>query len=153
MDVKELKRFWSKVDKSNLNGCWNWIASVNPKGYGQFQVRGKVVRSNRFAYFISRRSLKADEKVCHSCDNRLCCNPEHLFVGTPKENSQDMVKKGRSARGEKQHNHRLTIFQVQVIKEEIAAGASNVELGKVFGVSPSTISDIRRGICWSWEAA
>ena len=120
-----MKRFWDKVDKTS--GCWNWIASKRPNGYGAFKLKGKVVSAHRFSYTMTYGAIPEKKLVCHHCDNRLCVNPAHLFLGSHHDNLVDSIQKGRVIKvsigtqflsGEKHRFHKLSDKQVILIREE-----------------------------------
>lgn len=103
MDEKTVARFWSKVDKSaGPGGCWLWTGSIALRGgYGTIRVGGRGGRT-LLAHRVSATLSGADVKgafVCHHCDNPPCVNPKHLFVGSPKDNNDDKVAKGRARGG------------------------------------------------------
>ena len=90
-------RFWSRVDKSSgPESCWSWTGALKEKGYGTLSRNNRMVRAHRVAYELSRGPIAGDMLVCHSCDNPVCCNPAHLWLGTAAQNSGDMRIKGRS---------------------------------------------------------
>ena len=100
----DIERFWSHVNK-DTGDCWRWTAGKSKSGYGKFWVPDKHFRAHRFAWIISNGSIPKCEEgvllfICHKCDVRDCCNPSHLFIGTPLDNARDMVIKGRSASGD-----------------------------------------------------
>jgi hypothetical protein len=143
------ERFWSKVDRSaGPDACWPWRQFRSPKGYGQFWADGKNVRSNRVALELSLgRPPGSRMEACHRCDNPPCCNPAHLFEGSRLDNTIDCKLKGRrvNVRGAAHGQAKLTPEQVAEIR---AATGLNREVAARFGVSPSTISLIRRGETW-----
>lgn len=87
-------RFWSKVIKTNE--CWLWAASGTSDGYGQLKFQGKKMYAHHISVRLSGREIPVGMVVCHKCDVPKCVRPDHLFIGTMKENQQDASRKGRS---------------------------------------------------------
>ena len=152
---KDVERFWAKVDKSaGDQGCWEWIASRDKKGYGAFGLNGKRVQSHRLSAAMAGLDIEG-LCVCHKCDNPSCVNPDHLFAGTKADNNRDMVEKGRASRfkgsmnkGSAHGNSKLTEEDVVEIKERLRAGETQTSIAKDFGVSRITVSHINTGRYW-----
>lgn len=149
------KRFWEKVNVKGVDDCWEWNASRVEQGYGRFMHNGKTVRAHRLSWIIENGEIPAGMQVCHKCDNPPCVNPNHLFVGTPKDNAQDKVKKGRSSAGAKnpmygskrfgEHNPNVKISRAiaDQIRTEYSSGlVTQAALATRFGISQVAVSQI-----------
>lgn len=140
-------RFWEKVDKSG--DCWNWIGGIGSYGYGHFcPGNNKPINAHRFSYELTHGPI-ANPKllVCHKCDNRRCVRPSHLFLGSHKDNSQDAVKKGRTAKGERQGSAVLTTDTVSQIRKLIGT-MSQKRIAEIFGICQAQVSRINTKRHW-----
>ena len=136
--MPEAERFMSKVHKAE-NGCWLWTAYRMKNGYGFFRTPIKNELAHRAAYRLFNGALDARD-VMHSCDNPACVNPEHLSLGTRKENMQDAKTKRRMRVGELHGRAKLTNEQVKFAK---TAPGLQREIAALLGVSQGHISFIR----------
>ena len=92
----EFIKFWDKVVISGEDECWEWTGARDRGGYGSFTHKGVTLKAHRVSWVeFNKKEVPSGLYVCHSCDNRLCVNPAHLWIGTAKDNTQDMMKKGR----------------------------------------------------------
>ena len=90
------ERFLSKIDIKSDEECWLWIGSKDTRGYGHFKISGKLYRAHRLAYAYSRGfDIPVKGLICHTCDVRLCCNPNHLYLGDHSSNICDAVTRQR----------------------------------------------------------
>ena len=146
-------RFWSKVIRTiDATKCWEWKASLRQDGYGQFKFHRKMWGAHRFSYMIRNNNIiDGDLFVCHTCDNRKCVNPDHLFTGTQKDNLADAVAKGITNRGIKNGRCRLTPLTVAFIREIYKrGGVSKLLLSHVFDISYTQTRRILSEESWSW---
>lgn len=143
------ERFWLKVDKAGPDECWLWTAAKRDRrlGYGGFNDGNRSMRAHRYAWELVNGPIPDGLKVCHRCDDNMCVNPAHLFLGTQAENMADCAKKGRKRPGEQHQDAKITEDDVRAIRQ--CASFSTKEIGRVFGLSHSHISKIRRGIKWA----
>jgi hypothetical protein len=153
-----IARFWSKVDVSSRDeDCWLWQGSFAGSGYGCFRIpedEGRVTSAHRVAYRLATGEWPpAGLLVRHKCDTPACVNPFHLETGSHLDNSRDMLDRERVHHrvqaGEENFNSKLSRADVETVREMIAAGRTNVDIGKRFGVHHATISRIRRGTAWA----
>lgn len=149
-DISDIQRFWDKVCVGTQDECWEWQASTT-MGYGQFRLHNKILRAHRLAWSMANsKHIPEDLLVMHSCDNRKCCNPDHLSLGTHQDNVDDMVAKGRSAKGTRNAYHRLTEQQVREIRlaYKTPTVGLNRRLQKKYGVHEHTIYKIATNKSW-----
>jgi hypothetical protein len=144
--------------------CWLWQGYRMWKGYGHIQIKGSPKRVHRIAYEVFVDSIPKKLLVLHRCDNPACCNPQHLFVGTQKQNIADSLSKKRFSVGPKNgmfgrkgpthpcYNNgkpkRLTVEKVRSIFSLYRQGRMQKDIAKSFGISRQTVGDIVNGRIW-----
>jgi hypothetical protein len=131
------ERFWQKVNKETDSGCWEWTGGKYTSGYGSFSLNGKSARSHRVSAEWSGLVVTEDTVICHSCDNPICVNPEHLFIGTQHDNMIDKMNKGRSPQRIIRH---LSDEEVRMVR--VMTGKQK-DIAAHFGVGVGVIADIQ----------
>ncbi len=139
-----MKRFWDKVDIRGPDECWEWQGGISSSGYGNFQHASKQYGAHRFSYELNFGQIPDGMHVCHTCDNRRCVNPSHLWAGTHRDNMDDRCAKGRTVGqrpGEGSTVSKLTNEQVLEIRAIYARGGrTQASVAQQFGVDTSLIS-------------
>lgn len=140
-----MQRFWTKVQiPETPDGCWLWTASTNTSGYGQIiNDFGKMKLASHISYEIYNGAIPDRLQVLHTCDNPLCVNPNHLWLGTHADNMQDRHDKGRDSmrKGHPSHPHRkMTKENIQRAKELYQNGMTQKEIAILMGVHKMTIN-------------
>lgn len=146
--------FWAKISLGKKSECWEWLGACNNTGYGTVAWGGKVYTAHRVAAWLhglvdsksSPKSKSTSSHVLHKCDNRKCCNPNHFFLGSYRDNQLDAYAKKRreQPKGSNHANSKLTDKQVKEIRKRYVKGEMQMPLAKEFGVSQRAISLVVR---------
>jgi hypothetical protein len=133
------ERLLSKMDI--IDKCWNWTGSKNGNGYGVVIMDGKSVLAHRASYETYRGPIPENLIIRHRCDNPLCCNPNHLQVGTRQENMKDVDERGRRPKGSNHWKCKLTYEQLETIKYDTR---KQVEIAAEYGITQAHVSLIKK---------
>ncbi len=139
------KDFWSQVKKTG--SCWLWNgARFDKDGYGKYRYRMKEYRAHKYAWIDTKGPVPSGLVVCHTCDNPPCCNPKHLFLGTSKDNTADMIAKGRQVRTTppKAQPYKVDEKVMQRIKELRQSGKTQKQIAAEVGLTQAYISKLLR---------
>lgn len=149
------ERFWTKVDTSGGDdACWPWTAkSRTAFGYGVVSVNRRARGAHICAWNLSHGEIPKGQCVLHRCDNPICVNPQHLFLGTKKDNTRDMMAKGRMVApptfyGEMHPHAKYTDADVRAAREMHKAGFSIISIARKMGMSASGTRRMVRGLSW-----
>lgn len=143
------ERFFEKVI-INKGECWGWKGGLAHFGYGLMKVRGKNDRAHRISWRIHKGEIPKGKLVLHKCDNPICSNPEHLYLGTQSDNVKDIYNRNRrSQRGEKNNQSKLKENQVREIRKKYTGKRGELKsLGEEYRVNYNTIRLIIRNERW-----
>lgn len=154
-----IDRVLDRVEPIPFSGCWIFMGALNKAGYGVVGTGGRGSpndRAHRIVYRHYRGEIPRGMYVCHSCDVRACCNPAHLFLGTPRDNRQDCKRKGRDTKPPRNEHLKAEVHyaasftnqQVRAIRTLLRCGMTQTALARDFGVSRDCIGKIHRGERW-----
>jgi hypothetical protein len=161
------ERFMEKITIKE-NGCWEWIGATD-NNYGQIWIDGKKEKAHRASYKLHYGEIPHNVLVCHKCDNKICVNPEHLFIGTQSDNMKDCSNKNRTAfkkypyilrrkktkttKGEQHHQAKLKEYQVIEIRNLFNSGIRLRDISAKYGINRKHIQDIVHFRSWKHVAA
>lgn len=159
IDESAAEKFWSRVRVGDPDECWPWTGPVSARGYGKFSFDSffaSTIRAHRMAYQLSYPNEDIiDKLICHACDNPSCCNPKHLFSGTPAENMHDSVQKGRQI-GNKKPSGKFYAGELELIRRLRIVKYDNgtrkeykfspTMVAKMFKTSSTTIQNIWKAL-------
>ena len=142
------------MSNPNKDGCWEWQGCVQGNGYSRVRYNGKTEYGHRLSYVAFKGDIPDGMDVCHTCDNRKCVNPDHLFLGTRKENMQDCAKKGRTTKGtsfnagESCGASKLKAADIIFARQLAKAGEIPRVIAERFGVHTDTIRCVLQRKTW-----
>lgn len=159
--INLIDRLWRFIEPEPNSGCWLWAGGFDNRGrpfkpYGRIWVEGKTLNAHRVSWELINGQIPDGMIICHKCDTPLCVNPSHLFLGTAKENTQDMISKGRdystraSRRGESSNFNKLSSEQVLAIYKDTRTQSA---IAKDYGITQSAVSRIKLKKVWAhiWD--
>jgi hypothetical protein len=141
----DIRRFWEKVDIKGEQDCWPWLANKYHNGYGQFKLCYTTVGAHRIAYEIAYGPIPDGMEVLHKCDNRPCCNPNHLYLGTQTDNNSDRAERNPANQGGTGCKPSLYAGEIWLIRKLLKEGkgiVTQTKIAKMFKVCPMTITNI-----------
>lgn len=141
--MHSLEEIFANTRVDPATGCRVWLKGHDSHGYGEVWWQGKHHPVHRLVWELTHECDAGAFNVLHTCDNKPCCEPTHLYLGTQQDNSQDWM-----SRGQKNMRHKLTEAQVVEIRKLLAAGGVQRRIATMYGVSPQNISWIAQGKTW-----
>jgi len=143
-----MERLWSKVNIKGLDDCWEWQETGRDGyGYGKILFRGKTDRASRVVWISVNGEIPKDLFILHRCDNRPCCNPNHLFLGTNMDNVIDMMQKGRNPQGDTHYKKKLLKEEVIEVRE-LAKQMKYKEISAIYGIGIKQVCAIVTHRAW-----
>jgi len=151
--IVRIKELFESVVIKKEEECWGWKRKLHKTGYTMIRYNKLQTSGHRVSWFIHNGEIPEGLIVCHKCDNKICTNPEHLFLGTHSDNTKDMLSKGRNTLTKKNHGQsckwsKLTNIKVKQIKKLLTLGVTVARISRDFKVSYMTIKAIKDGRNW-----
>ena len=161
----DIERFNKYIQKGKQDECILWTGGRFYNGYGQFRLGKKKIKAHRFSFVIHKGPIPEGMLVCHRCDNPICVNPDHLWLGTSKQNSEDRDKKGRMGdcgacckkttgmfKGVKNPAAKITQADADSIRKKYTTGKYTYrKLAKIFYLSSASIANVIKERTWNSE--
>ncbi len=148
LTAKRIAIFWTNVERRGPNECWPYTGFTDRDGYGRCSVDRAGCQAHRVALAASGVMVLTAQLVLHSCDNRKCCNPAHLSLGTHQENMKERNQRNRQAKGERNGRAKLDSLKVLEIRADYAAGTPLKEIISRHNLNPFYARDIIKGKTW-----
>lgn len=148
MKANTAQTFLNRIELIPFHTCWEWVGGNFNNGYGRFYQKQKTWSAHKYSYILHKGPVPNGLVVMHSCDNKNCVNPDHLSLGTPLKNTQDMCKKGRKFLTLGETNGQAKLTSEDVLRIRSSSSTSNSTLAKKYSVSPSLISMILSRKVW-----
>lgn len=168
LSLKDIARFWNKVNKVGGDACWEWLGGANQAGYGMFGLSNQVFLAHRVSASISGILTDQSMQALHDCDNPRCVRPDHLYQGTQSDNIKDCIAKKRNntasipkgeahysrmkpelvLRGERIGTAILNDYVVRFIRQLVLLSLTDREIGTLLGIRPSIVWQIKSGVTW-----
>lgn len=149
-----IPNFMDKWIPEPFSGCWLWTGAITKSGYGRFAINRKSQVASRASWLLFKGNIPDGLFVLHRCDTPACVNPDHLFLGTVRDNNRDCISKGRAnprggiwQKGEEHHLCKLKTFQVLEIRND---PRKSQDIAKAYGVKPVTVRAIKQKRIWRW---
>lgn len=140
------RRYWLSVDKTE--DCWARKGAIARDGYGVLRSNYRRIGAHRYAWLMEHGTIPEGMIVCHRCDNKKCVRLSHLFLGTPADNTRDMIYKCRNCHGTRHHASRLNEFKVRELHGLFMIGWTDKQLAKRYGIDASSARAARLGMTW-----
>lgn len=134
-----LDRFMIRIKVDPKTTCWTWVGAVSSNGYGHININGKLISAHRLSWELFHNEKPGKKFVLHKCDNPLCVNPDHLFLGTNSDNQRDCIAKGRRAKKCTRYTQ-STVKELQRLRPTMKMAA----LAKLFDIPPQYIRILLR---------